>query len=46
MKLSQTYRTALIATTVLVLSSGLDARGFAQTNSPQGPKNIVLVHGA
>ena len=46
MKLSQMYRTALIATTMLILSSGLDMRGFAQANSPQGTKNIVLVHGA
>ena len=46
MKISQTYRTALIAATMLILSSGLDVRGFAQTNSPQGTKNIVLVHGA
>jgi hypothetical protein len=46
MKLSQMYRTALIATTMLILTSGLDMRGFAQTNSPQGAKNIVLVHGA
>jgi pimeloyl-ACP methyl ester carboxylesterase len=46
MKLSQIYRTALIATMALVLSSGLDIRGFAQVNSPQGARNIVLVHGA
>jgi len=46
MKLSQMYRTYLIATTMLILSSGLCVRGFAQTNSPQGAKNIVLVHGA
>jgi pimeloyl-ACP methyl ester carboxylesterase len=46
MKLSQMYRTALIATTMLVLSSGLDMRASAQTSSPQGAKNIVLVHGA
>ena len=46
MKLSQMYRTALIATMLLILSSGLDMRGFAQANSPQGAKNIVLVHGA
>jgi pimeloyl-ACP methyl ester carboxylesterase len=46
MKLSRMYRTALIATTMLILSSGLDMRGFAQTNSPQGAKNVVLVHGA
>jgi len=29
MKLSQMYRTALIATTMLILSSGLDMGGFA-----------------
>src|SRR5208282_3497771 len=46
MKLSQMYRTALITATMLILSSGLDMRGFAQTSSPQGVKNIVLVHGA
>jgi hypothetical protein len=46
MKLSQMYRAALIATTILILSSGLGMRGFAQTNSPQAVKNIVLVHGA
>ncbi|MGA7754594.1 MAG: alpha/beta hydrolase [Candidatus Sulfotelmatobacter sp.] len=46
MKLSQMYRAALIATAMLILSSALSIRGFAQTNSPQGTKNIVLVHGA
>jgi len=46
MKLSQMYRTALLAAMMLVLSSGLDMRGFAQTNSPQRVKNVVLVHGA
>jgi pimeloyl-ACP methyl ester carboxylesterase len=46
MKLSQMYRTALILTTILILFSGLDIRGFAQANSPQRTKNIVLVHGA
>jgi pimeloyl-ACP methyl ester carboxylesterase len=46
MKLSQMYRTALIASMMLILSSGLDVRGFAQANSPLGVKNIVLVHGA
>ena len=46
MKVSQMYRTTLIATAMLILSSGLDMRGFAQTKSPQGTKNIVLVHGA
>ena len=37
MKLSQIYRAALIATT-LILSSALGTTGFAQTNSPQGIK--------
>jgi pimeloyl-ACP methyl ester carboxylesterase len=46
MKLSQMYRTALIATMMLILLSGPDMRGFAQSNSPQGVRNIVLVHGA
>jgi hypothetical protein len=46
MKLSRMYRTALIATTMLILSSGLDVGGFAQTNSMQGAKNILLVHAA
>ncbi len=45
MKLSHMYRSALIATT-LILSSALGTTGFAQTNSPQGVENIVLVHGA
>jgi len=46
MRLSQMYRAVLIAMAMLILSSGLDMRGFAQANSPQGAKNIVLVHGA
>ena len=46
MKLSQMYRIALIATMMLILSSGLGMRGFAQVNSAQGARNIVLVHGA
>jgi pimeloyl-ACP methyl ester carboxylesterase len=46
MKLSQIYRTGLIATTALIVSCGLDMRGLAQPNSPQGARNIVLVHGA
>jgi len=46
MKLLQICRTALIATMMLILSSGLDMNGFAQASSPQGVKNIVLVHGA
>src|SRR5579871_3801430 len=46
MKLPQICRTALIAMTTLILSSGLDMRALAQSNSPHGAKNIVLVHGA
>ncbi len=46
MQLSQISRTALIAATMLLLSSGLDVRGLAQTNSPRAVKNIVLLHGA
>jgi pimeloyl-ACP methyl ester carboxylesterase len=46
MKVSQIYRTAVIASMMLILFSGLDMRGFAQANPPQGVKNIVLVHGA
>jgi hypothetical protein len=46
MKLSQMYRIALIATMMVILSSALDIRGFAQANPAQGVKNIVLVHGA
>ena len=46
MKRSQMYRVALIATMMLILSTGLDMRGFAQANSSQVAKNIVLVHGA
>ena len=46
MKLSQMHRTALIATMMLIVSSGLDMRGFAQAPPPGGVRNIVLVHGA
>ena len=46
MKISQVYRTALIATMMLILSSGAGVRGVAQADSPQGVKNVVLVHGA
>ena len=46
MKLPQMYRAALIATIVLILSSGLEMSGFAQSNSARGVRNIVLVHGA
>src|ERR1700675_4184091 len=43
MTLSQTYRTALIA--VLLLTVFHTGRA-AQANSPQGVKNVVIVHGA
>src|SRR5580698_1502692 len=46
MKISQMYRAALIATVVLILSSGPVMRGFAQSSPPQEVRNIVLVHGA
>ncbi len=46
MKLSPISRTAVALTTALILPSGLELRGLAQTSSPQGAKNIVLVHGA
>ena len=46
MKVPQMCRRALIAIMTLILSPGLDVRGFAQTSSPSGARNIVLVHGA
>ena len=46
MRFSQMHRIPLIATVMLMLSSGLHMRGFAQANPPQGVRNIVLVHGA
>lgn len=46
MKLLQMYRTALIASMMVILSSGIAMRGFAQAKSSQGARNIVLVHGA
>jgi pimeloyl-ACP methyl ester carboxylesterase len=46
MKISQMYRAALIATMMPILTCGLGMRGIAQMNSPQGARNIVLVHGA
>jgi len=45
MKLSQMYRSALVATTMLILSSGICLRGFAQTNSPQGAMAQDLSNG-
>jgi pimeloyl-ACP methyl ester carboxylesterase len=46
MKLSQISRTALIATVSWLVFSQAEMRGFSQATSPQGVRNIVLVHGA
>lgn len=46
MQHSKIHRAALIAAAVLILSFGAGTKGFAQANSPQPAKNIVLVHGA
>jgi len=46
MKLPTMYRIVLIVTMILILSSLVGRNGLAQGNSPQGVKNIVLVHGA
>src|SRR5271170_3810359 len=46
MRLSYMCRIALISTVLMTLSCGLDMRGIAQPASPQGARNIVLVHGA
>lgn len=46
MKLLQMYLSPLIAVMMLVLPTGLDTSGFAQVNSAQRARNIVLVHGA
>lgn len=44
MTLSQTCRTALIA--VFLLMAVFHTGAAAQANSPQGVRNIVIVHGA
>ncbi len=46
MKLSKVLRTVLAATAVFCAFPGLDSLASAQSNSPQGVRNIVLVHGA
>jgi len=46
MKVSQMFRAALMAITMVTLSPRLAVRGFAQASSPRGVRNIVLVHGA
>jgi len=44
MKLTQGYRTTLIA--IFLLTAVCHTRAVAQTKSPQGVRNIVIVHGA
>src|SRR3982074_261528 len=46
MTLSQTYRTALIAIAGSLLTAMFQMEAVAQTKSPQGVRNIVIVHGA
>jgi pimeloyl-ACP methyl ester carboxylesterase len=46
MKVSQAYRTALIAIAGFLLTSTFYRGTVAQTKSPQGVRNIVIVHGA
>jgi hypothetical protein len=46
MTLAQTYRTALNAIAGLLLTAMFHTGAVAQASSPQGAKNIVIVHGA
>jgi pimeloyl-ACP methyl ester carboxylesterase len=46
MTLSQIYRTALIAFAGFLLTAVFHTGAVAQANSPQGVRNIVIVHGA
>src|ERR1700687_3459663 len=46
MKLSKTYRTALIAIAGFLLTAALHKGPIAHANSPQGVRNVVIVHGA
>src|SRR6478735_2516785 len=46
MKLSQAYRTVLIAIGSFVLTAVFHAGAVAQASSPQGVRNVVIVHGA
>jgi pimeloyl-ACP methyl ester carboxylesterase len=46
MTFSQTYRTALIAIAGSLLTAVFHTEAVAQTKSPQGVRNIVIVHGA
>src|SRR5207237_1326726 len=43
---SQIYRTALIAIAGFLITAVFHTGAFAQANSPQGVRNIVIVHGA
>jgi hypothetical protein len=46
MKLSKTYRTALIAIAGFLLTAALHKGLVAHANSTQGVRNVVIVHGA
>ncbi len=46
MTLSQIYRTALIAIAGFLITALFHTGAFAQANSPQQVRNIVIVHGA
>jgi hypothetical protein len=46
MTLSQIYRTALIAIAGFLLTAVFHTGAVVQANSPQGVRNIVIVHGA
>ncbi len=46
MKLWHTHQRALIAAITFSLLAGLGLGAVAQKNSPQGARNVVLVHGA
>jgi hypothetical protein len=46
MKVSQTYRIALIAIAGFLLATTFRTGRAAQVNPPQGVRNIVIVHGA
>jgi len=46
MKVSQAYRIALIAVAGFLLTAMFHRGAIAQTKSPQGVRNIVIVHGA
>src|SRR6202795_4523914 len=46
MKVSQTYRIALVVIAGFLLAAAFHTGRAAQLNSPQGVRNIVIVHGA